>query len=70
MLTLAGEMLRTIEGHVLQEVSQTTLTGFLLNSTHALGDIEIRESGLLSVMTDIIGQTVLEFSCPDVRILG
>ena len=63
-------MLRTIEGHVLQEVSQTTLTGFLLDGTHALGDIEIRQSGLLGVMTDIIGQTVLQLSRPDLWVLG
>ena len=70
LLTLAGEVFGPVEGHVLQEVSQTTLTRLLLDGTHALGDIEVRESCLLGVMTDIIGQAVLEFSCPDVRILG
>ena len=55
-------MLRTIEGHVLQEVGQTLLRVFLLNRTHALGNVEISLLLRRVVVTQIVRQTIVQFT--------
>ena len=57
-----GEMLRTVEGHVLQEVSQSALVLVLLNGTHALCDVEVGHVLGPVVLADIVGQTVVQLT--------
>ena len=57
--TLAREMLRTVERHVLQEVRQTVLVVLLEDSTYRLGDVELTALFGLLVVADVIGQTVV-----------
>ena len=45
-------------------MSQSALTGFFLNRTHPLGNIEFSHSGLLGIMTDVVRHTVLQRSLP------
>ena len=59
---VALEMLRAVEGHMLQEVRQTTLVVVLLNRTHLLGDIELSTLFWPRVVTDIIGQSVIQLT--------
>ena len=68
-LALAREVLGAVERHVLQEVSQATLARFLQDRAHTLCDIEVCKSSLLSIMTDIIGKSVLQLALTDGRIL-
>ena len=66
---LAREILRTVKRHVLQEMSQSALTGFLLNRAHPLGNVEISQSRFLGIMTDIVRHSVLQCSLPEGSIL-
>ena len=59
---LAGEVLRTVKRHVLQEVGQSALTGFLQNGAYTLGNIEISQSRLFRIMADIIGHSIVQTS--------
>ena len=68
-LAFAGEVLRAVEGHVLQEVSQSALPWLLLDGAHALGNIEIGQSGFLGIVTDVVGQSVLQLARAHLRIL-
>ena len=55
-----GEVLRAVEGHVLQEVGQSLLGVVLLDGAHPLGDVEV---GLLLrgvVVTEVVRQTVVK----------
>ena len=69
LLSLAREVLGTIKRHVFQEVRQATLTGFFLYRTHLLGDIEVCQSCLFGIMTQIICQAVLQLSCSNGGVL-
>ena len=53
--SFSRKMLGTVECHVLQEVRQAVLVVFLQNSSHRLGDMELRALFGLLVMTDVIG---------------
>ena len=68
-LALAWEVLGTIESHVFQEVSQATLARFFQDGAYTLCDIEVSESRLLVVMTDVISESVLQLTLSDRRIL-
>ena len=57
--TFTREMLRTIEGHVLQEVRQTVLMVLFEDSTYTLRNMELATLFGLLIMTDVIGQSVL-----------
>ena len=59
---VALEVLRTVEGHVLQEVGQSSLVVVLLDGAHTLGNVKL--SPLLGpiVVTDVISQSVVEFA--------
>ena len=57
------EVLRSVKRHMLQKVSQSTLAGLLKDGANALGDIEISQSWLFGVMTEIVRHTILQFSC-------
>ena len=58
-------MLRAIEGHVFEEVSQTLLRVILLDRTHALGNVEVRLLLRGVVVTKVVSQAVVEFSDTD-----
>ena len=60
--SVAGEMLGAIEAHVLKEVGQTALVFVFEDRSHFLGDIEMSLVFRLFVVTDVIGQTVIQFS--------
>ena len=68
-LALAREVLGTIKCHMLEEVSQTALTGLLLYRSHTLGNIEIGQTCLLSVVADIVGHAILELTLADGGVL-
>ena len=59
---LSGEVLRAVEGHVLEEVGQTLLVVLLLDGAHVVENVEIRLPLGLFVMTDVVGHPVLEFA--------
>ena len=56
------EMFRAVEGHVLQEVSQTTLVVVLLNRAHTLGNVELGTVFGPCVVTDVISQSVVQLT--------
>jgi len=60
LAVLAGEVLRAVEGHVLQEVGQTALPGLLEYGTYALGDVEVGKALLLGIVAQVVGQAVVE----------
>ena len=67
---LAGEVLRAVEGHVLQEVGQTLLVVFFKDGADLLRDVEVGALGGFLVMTDVVGQSVLQFASSDIRVEG
>ena len=56
--SVAREVCGTIEAHVLQEVSQTTLVLLLLHGTHLLRDVEVGPMLRPFIVTDVIRQPV------------
>ena len=54
---------------MLQEVRQSALAGLLENAAHALGNVEVGQSRLLGVVTDVIGKSVLQFTLADGGVL-
>ena len=67
---LAGEILGTVEAHVLEEMCQTVLVRSLLDSTDIGGEIELCTLLRLVVMTDIVGKSVVKLALTDSRIVG
>ena len=67
-LLIAREVLRAVECHVFQEVSQTTLSRLLLNGTHLLGDVELHSLLRFLIMSDVISQSVIQVANADSRI--
>ena len=63
--SVAGEMFRAVERHVLEEVSQTILIILLLDSTHTLGDVEVHFSLRIVVVADVIGQSIVKMTDDD-----
>ena len=67
---VALEVLRTIEGHVLQEVSQTALVVILLNRAHFLGNVELGTLFRPCVVTDVISQSIVQFAHTHIWVNG
>ena len=59
---VALEVIRTIEGHVFQEVGESALALLLLNGTHLLCDVEVGAVLRPVVVTNVVGQPVVELS--------
>ena len=57
---LAGIVLRTVEGHVLKEVSQTLLVVVLLDGTNIVQDVELGHALGLLVVADVVGESILQ----------
>ena len=55
---LAREVLRTVEGNVLQEVSQPLLAILLLHRADTLHDVELGTLLRLRIMADEVGQSI------------
>ena len=60
--SFSGEVLRTIERHMLKEVRQSILVVLLEDSPHGLGYMEICALFRLLIMPDIVSQSVIQFS--------
>ena len=56
------EIIRAIESHVLQEMSQTALVIVLLNTSHTLCNVEVGHILRPVVFTDVISQTIVQLS--------
>ena len=57
---LARKVLCSVESHVLQEVSQSSLARFFENRTDTLCDIEVSQMGFLSVVANVVGHAVFQ----------
>ena len=69
LLALSREVLRAVECHVLQEVSQAPLTRLLQDTSHALGNVKVRQSRLLRIVTNVVRHSVLQLTRPHGSIL-
>ncbi len=58
----AGIIGCAVETHVFKEVSQTALVVFFENRTDRLGDIEIGLAFGRFIMTDVVGEAIVEFA--------
>ena len=67
---ILGEVLGTIEAHVLEEMSQTALVVLLLNRTHLLCNVEVCLSLGVLVVTDVVSKPVVKFPDTGVRVDG
>ena len=56
---ITREVLCSVESHVLQKVSQTTLLRFLKNGTYFLGDVEFNSFFGKGVVANVIGKPVV-----------
>ena len=65
-----GQILESVEAHMLQEVGKTVLVGSFLDCTNVCCQIELRPLGRFVVMTDVIGHAVVELADLDGRIVG
>ena len=63
---ITGEVGRSIETHVFQEVGKTALVVLFLYGTYFLGNIEIGSVSRKTVFTDVIGQSVVQLSDTDI----
>ena len=61
-LSIIGEVLRTVEGHVLEKVGETALIVVFLHRSDLLGDVEIDLSFGFSVVSNVVSQSVGKFS--------
>ncbi len=59
---LARKVLRTVEGHMFEEVSQTLLVVVLLYGTHVMQDVEAGLTLGLLVVADVVGHAVFELA--------
>ncbi len=67
---LLGEILGSVEAHMLKEVRKTVLIRGLLNGADICGEVELSPLGRFVVVTDVIGHSVLEFPHPDFGVIG
>ena len=63
---ITGEVGRSIETHVFQEVGKAALVGFFLNGAYLLGNVKVGPVCRLAVLADIIGQSVVQLSDTDI----
>ena len=61
-LPIIGEVLRTVEGHVLEKVGETALIVVFLHRSDLLGDVEIDLSFGFGVVSNVVGQSVGKFA--------
>ncbi len=61
---LAGQVLRAVEGHVLQEVGQTLLVVLLLNGADIIQNPEVGHVLRLLVVADVVGHAILQPTDP------
>ena len=66
--TLLREVLRTVEGHVLEEVGQTLLRVVLLYGSNIVYDIELGHALRFLVVADVVGQSVGQFARADLLV--
>ena len=66
--TLSGEIFRTVEAHVLQEVGQTILIGGFLDGTYIGRQVEFGPLGRNGVVPDVIGEPVVQGPAANSRI--
>ena len=59
---IALEVVGTVEGEVLQKVSQTALVIILIDRTHFLSDVETCHMLRESIMTNVVGQSIVEMA--------
>ena len=70
LAVLAWKVLGAVKGHVLQEMSQTTLAGLFKDGTDTLCDIEVGQTSLFGIVADVVGHSVLERALSHIRVLG
>ena len=63
-----GEVLQAVEGHVLQEVCESSLSFLFQDGTHLLGDIEVGPLCRFLVVPDKVGESVVKFAYPNVGV--
>ena len=63
---ITGEVGRSIETHVFQEMGKAALVGFFLNGAYLLGNVKVGPVCRLAVLADIIGQSVVQLSDTDI----
>ena len=61
-------MLRSVEGHVFEEMGQAVLVVLLLQGAYVVGDEEIRPLPGIVVMPDVVGHPVVEPADPDLAV--
>ena len=65
---LSGKVLRSVEGHVFEEMGQAVLIVLLLQGAYVVGDEEIRPLPGIVVMPDVVGHPVVEPADPDLAV--
>ena len=65
---LTRVMLYSVECHMLQKMCEAVLVVILLKRTDIVHDVEIRHSGRIRAMPDIVSQSVVKFPCPDLSV--
>ena len=55
-------MIGTVEGEVLEEVSQTALIIVLIDRTHFLGDVEAGYMLRITVVANVVSQSIVEMT--------
>jgi hypothetical protein len=66
---LAGEILGSVEAHVLEEVGETVLVWSLLDGTDVGGEVELGAVGRFLIVHDVVSQPVVELSLAYGRIV-
>ncbi|CDA48917.1 unknown [Bacteroides stercoris CAG:120] len=59
---LSGEVSRSVETHVFQEVGKTALVVLFLYGAYFLGNVEVGAVSRKTVFTDVIGQPVVQLT--------
>ena len=63
---ITREVFGSIESHVLQEVSQTTLLRFFKDGTYFLCDVEFYSFFRKCIVSNVIGKPVVQFTDADI----
>ena len=67
---VTGKVLRPVESHVFQEMSQPILGIIFHERTHVLDDIKVSLTYWFVIFTNKIGQPIIQFSMFHVRVQG
>ena len=67
---VALEMLRAVEGHVLEEVSQAALALLLLDGAHTLCNVEVGHMLRPLVVADVVGEAVVKLADAHILVNG